>query len=62
VISQREAGTKAILPLAVVVLLLKISDEFEIGLQHDAQEFLLLLLENLIQSSLGYKPTMKYKE
>jgi uncharacterized UBP type Zn finger protein len=49
------------LPLSVIILLNKISDQFEIGKQSDAQEFLLLLLENLIQSSFGYHPQIEYK-
>ena len=47
-IEQKENGQKSILPLGVVVLINKISDRFHIGEQSDAQEFLLILLENLI--------------
>ena len=49
------------LPLSVIILLNKISDQFKIGKQSDAQEFLLLLLENLIQSSFGYHDRVEYK-
>mmetsp|Transcript_6173 Transcript_6173/g.9970 ORF Transcript_6173/g.9970 Transcript_6173/m.9970 type:complete len:118 (+) Transcript_6173:375-728(+) len=61
-IAHRQAGTKAVLPLAVIVLLNRISEEFEIGKQHDAQEFLLLLLENLIQATFAYKKNVKYQQ
>jgi uncharacterized UBP type Zn finger protein len=60
-IEQRENGQKSILPLGVVVLINKISDRFHIGEQSDAQEFLLILLENLIQSSFGYHLNVEYK-
>lgn len=49
------------LPLSVIILLNKISDEFEIGKQADAQEFLHLLLENLINSSFGYHHPVEFK-
>ena len=57
----REVGAKTLIPLSVIILISKLSDHFRIGLQADAQEFLLLLLENLIQSSFGYHQNVEYK-
>lgn len=49
------------LPLSVIIFIKRLSEEFQIGRQADAQEFLLFLLENLIQSSFGYQMNVSYR-
>lgn len=49
------------MPISVIILINKISDQFKIGQQSDAQEFLYFLLQNLIDSSFGYHQNVEYK-
>ena len=49
-------------PLAVIVLIKKVAQGlFELGKQGDASEFLLFLLENLMQSSFAYMNNIPFK-
>jgi uncharacterized UBP type Zn finger protein len=55
IIQERDKGIKYVFPLSAIVLIKKVAQGlFEVGRQCDASEFLLCLLENLIQSSFNY--------
>jgi uncharacterized UBP type Zn finger protein len=55
ILVERDRGTKFVYPLSAIILIKKVAPGlFEVGRQCDASEFLLCLLENLIQSSFGY--------
>ena len=50
VLQKREEGVKQVLPLSVIMLVSKIGgkgNSFKIGVQSDAEEFLVVLIENL---------------
>ena len=62
VINERDRGTKFLYPLSAIILIKKVAQGlFEVGRQCDASEFLLCLLENLIQSSFGYINNVPFK-
>jgi len=53
--------TKFVYPLSVVQIIRKFEGIFEIGTQSDAHEFLLCLLEDLLNSSSNYQPDIQIK-
>lgn len=60
--TERERGTNFVYPLSVIILIKKVAQGlFEVGRQCDASEFLLCLLENLIQASFGYVNNLPFK-
>jgi len=62
IMSEKERGTKFVYPLSAIILIKKVAQGlFEVGRQCDASEFLLCLLENLIQSSFGYANNVTFK-
>ena len=59
---ESSRGTKFVYPLSAIILIKKVAQGlFEVGRQSDASEFLLCLLENLIQSSFGYMNNVPFK-
>eukprot|EP00347_Sterkiella_histriomuscorum_P016052 403354669 len=62
IFAERERGTKFVYPLSAIVLIKKVAQGlFEVGRQCDASEFLLCLLENMIQASFGYLNNVPFK-
>lgn len=53
-------ATKSMLP-AAVPMLIRVLPEFNMGQQGDAQEFLLFLLENLIQATFQYNENVCFR-
>ena len=57
-----QRGSNFVYPLSSIILIKKVAQGlFEVGRQSDASEFLLCLLENLIQSSFGYINNVPFK-
>jgi uncharacterized UBP type Zn finger protein len=62
ILLERDRGTPFAYPLSAIILIKKVAQGlFEVGRQCDASEFLLCLLENMIQSSFGYVNNVPFK-
>jgi uncharacterized UBP type Zn finger protein len=62
VLQGRDKGTPFAYPLSAIILIKKVAQGlFEVGRQCDASEFLLCLLENMIQASFGYANNLPFK-